>query len=54
MYRINLNPTTGRHFTPVGGDVGETVETREYEPLPETAPVHEPSPEPAPAEPIPA
>lgn len=53
MYTTALRNTTGRH-APTLGDVGETVETREYEPLPETAPVHEPSPEPAPAEPIPA
>jgi hypothetical protein len=34
------------------GDIGEEIETREFEPMPQTVPVHEPSP--SPAEPVPA
>lgn len=41
-------------LAPRAGDVGEEVEVTEFEPLPETAPVHEPSPETAPSEPVPA
>ena len=41
-----------RSFTPLCGDIGEPVRRREYEPMPETEPVHEPSPEPVPAEPV--
>lgn len=42
-------------FKPIAGDIGqEETETVEMEPIPETAPVHEPSPQPVPAEPVPA
>lgn len=34
------------------GNIGEPLTTREYEPIPETVPAHEPSPQPS--EPIPA
>jgi hypothetical protein len=34
------------------GDIGEPLRHIEIEPIPETEPVHEPSPEPAPAEPV--
>lgn len=54
MLNINLKAKTPHYLPAIGGDTGKTVETREYEPLPETAPVHEPTPEPAPAEPVPA
>lgn len=33
------------------GDIGEPVRHIEIEPIPETAPIHEPTPEIAPAEP---
>ena len=36
------------------GDIGTEIETREFEPMPQTVPVKEPSPAPAPAEPVPA
>lgn len=41
MYRLNLNPTTGRHHAPIGGDEGEQIETIEVLPTEEplTAPV---------------
>ena len=37
--------TLDRTFAPSLGDIGEKITTREYEPWPEEAPVHEPSPE---------
>lgn len=44
------------HTTPKLGDIGEPQRRREYEPMPEQEPVHEPAaPTPAqPAEPVPA
>ena len=51
MYRLALNPTTGRHFTPVGGDTG--VEQEVIEILPLESPMPAPA-EPVPAEPVPA
>ena len=55
MYRLTLTPTTGRHFTPVGGDTGETEGTEIIEIVPpvEAPAPHEPSPQVAP-EPVPA
>lgn len=52
MYRLNLNPTTGRHHAPQLGDTGIERETIEVLPLetPQTAPA-EPV---VPAEPVPA
>lgn len=54
MYRLNLNPTTGRHHAPTLGDEGEQIETIEVLPTEEplTAPVApivpaEPTPVPA-------
>ncbi len=52
MYRLNLNPTTGRHFTPVGGDTGE--EETVIEVLPTEQPATAPAEPVTPAQPIPA